>query len=100
MSKAAKKTVIPTETPTAKAQPVRATQQSNSKTITVSKKAQKYKGARASWYAALLAHDGQTSNAFVDACTKKPPDVPKSGKAEDPAGWLRFFVRIGVATLS
>ena len=70
------------------------------KTIVVTKKEAKYKGARASWYAALLAHDGRTNIAFVDDCTKNPPAILKSGKAEDPHRWLRFFVRTGVATLS
>jgi hypothetical protein len=100
MSKSPKKTGVPVGKPAAKAQADRPIEQSNSKTITVAKKGVKYKGARASWYAALVAHDGQTNDVFVNACTKKPPHVTKSGKAEDPVGWLRFFVRIGVATLS
>jgi hypothetical protein len=70
------------------------------KTITVGKTAQKFTGARAQWYAALLAHDGQTDDAFIVACTKQPPAKLKTGKAEDPRGWLRFFVRTGVASLT
>lgn len=78
----------------------RQTVEAVSKTITVAKKAEKYDGARAKWYAALLAHDGHTNDAFVESCTKSPPAMPKSGKAEDPRGWLRYFVREGVASLS
>lgn len=70
------------------------------KTISIARKAVKFKGARASWYAALLAHDGRTDDAFVDACTKKPPAMSINGKADNPRGWLRWFVRTGVATLS
>jgi hypothetical protein len=78
----------------------RQTVEATTKTIAVAKKDEKYEGARAQWYAALLAHDGQTNDVFIDACSKKPPAVPKSGKAEDPRGWLRYFVREGVASLS
>jgi len=70
------------------------------KTITVAKKVAKFTGARAHWYAALLAHDGQTNDAFIDACTKQPPATSRSGKTEDPRGWLRFFERTGVARLT
>jgi hypothetical protein len=69
-------------------------------TIVIAKKEEKYTGARAQWYTALREHEGQTIEAFVAACTKKPPSTPSSGKAEDPRGWLRWFVRNGVATLS
>jgi hypothetical protein len=74
--------------------------QSEAKTLKVVKAEQKYEGARALWYAALREHDGKSTEAFVAACTKKPPTLPKSGKAEDPRGWLRYFVREGVAALS
>jgi hypothetical protein len=97
MSKTSKKSAEPTPETVAK-KTVEAP--GAARTIVVTKKEAKYKGARASWYAALLAHDGQTNIAFVNACTKNPPAMLKSGKAEDPHGWLRFFVRIGVATLS
>ncbi len=68
--------------------------------IKVVKAEEKYTGARAAWYAALQAHNGKDADAFVADCTKTPPTTPKSGKAEDPRGWLRFFVREGVASLS
>jgi hypothetical protein len=70
------------------------------KTLKVVKTEQKYEGARALWYATLREHDGKTTEDFVSACTKTPPTLPKSGKAEDPRGWLRYFVREGVAVLS
>lgn len=69
-------------------------------TITVAKTDKKFDGARASWYAALLAHDGRTTDEFVAACTAKPPSMPKSGKAEDPRGWLRWFVRERIAQVA
>jgi hypothetical protein len=59
----------------------------------------KYEGARAAWYGALLKHNGKSENDFIDACTKSPPALPKSGKSEKPSGWLRYFVREGVASL-
>jgi len=67
--------------------------EATTKTISVAKKSLKFTGARAHWYAALLAHDGQTNDAFIDACTKQPPATSKSGKAEDPRGWLRRLLR-------
>lgn len=58
---------------------------------------QEFSGARAAWFTALQAHNGKSPDAFVEACTAKPPVLTKSGKAEDPKGWLRYFVRTGVA---
>jgi len=101
MSKTTKKSGKPTGKAIAKKTIAgRQTVEATTKIIAIAKKDEKYEGARAQWYAALLAHDGQTNDAFVDACSKKPPATPKSGKAEDPRGWLRYFVRAGVATLS
>lgn len=58
----------------------------------------KYRGAREAWYAVLQQHDGKSVDSFLEATAKKPPSLPKSGKAEKPAGWLRFFERTGVAS--
>ena len=69
-------------------------------TITVTKASQKYDGARAAWYGALLAHDGKPAESFVADCLATPPATPKSGKAEDPRGWLRWFVRERIASLA
>lgn len=59
-----------------------------------------YKGARAAWYAVLLAHNGKQAAAYLAACTTKAPSLPKSGRPEAPTGWLRYFVRNGVATIA
>lgn len=59
----------------------------------------KYRGAREAWYARLCEYDGKPAEAFLESCVKKHPSVPKSGKAEAPAGWLRFFQRTNVAHL-
>lgn len=67
--------------------------------ITAVKAGVKYRGARAAWYAVLQAHQGQTAAAFLAATTAKPPSLPKSGVAEPATGWLRYFVRSGVATV-
>lgn len=62
-----------------------------------------FRGARAEWYKVLVAHDGKTPEAFLAACTANPPTLPtkgkSAGKAEPPAGWLRWFIRNGVAEL-
>lgn len=63
-----------------------------------------YRGARAAWYAVLLAHNGQPAAAYVAATTANPPSLPTKGKnankPEPAAGWLAWFVRQGVATLA
>lgn len=69
----------------------------SAKALKVIKTDAKYEGARLAWYDALRAHDGKDPDAFIASCQKTPPAVPKNGKAEDPRGWLRFFVRTGVA---
>lgn len=62
-----------------------------------------FKGARAAWYAVLCAHEGKPVAEFYKATSAPdgtPPSLPKSGVAEKPSGWLGFFVRSGIATLS
>jgi hypothetical protein len=59
----------------------------------------KYRGARAAWYAVLQQHVGKPAADFLAATTAKPPSLPKSGVAEPASGWLRYFVRNGIATL-
>lgn len=76
------------------------TQQVNPTVIATVKQGVVYRGARAAWYAVLCAHQGQPVRAFYAATKATPPSVPKSGMPENPSGWLRFFVRNGVATLS
>lgn len=61
-----------------------------------------YRGARQAWYQLLLAHAGKPASAFIAAAAANPPSLPQkgkgAGKAEPPAGWLRYFVRTGVAS--
>lgn len=59
----------------------------------------KYRGARAAWYEVLVKHEGKTAADFLASTTAKPPSVPKSGTPEPSSGWLRYFVRNGIATL-
>lgn len=63
------------------------------------KQGAKLRGARALWYAALLAHNGQPAAAYLAACASNPPSLPKSGVAEPPQGWLSWFVRNGLCQL-
>lgn len=59
-----------------------------------------FRGARAAWYAVLCQHQGKPVAEFYKATADKPPSLPKSGVAEKPSGWLAWFVRSGIATLS
>lgn len=59
-----------------------------------------YRGARAAWYAVLVQHNGKPAKDYLEACTTKPPSVPKSGRVEAPSGWLSYFVRTGAVTLT
>lgn len=58
------------------------------------------RGARAAWYAVLVQHNGQPAAAYLAACKAVPPSLPKSGVPEAPQGWLSYFVRTGVVTLT
>lgn len=60
----------------------------------------KLRGARQAWYEVLQAHNGKPVAEFLAHCTKAPPSLPKSGVAEKPQGWLRYFVRSGIATVA
>ena len=59
----------------------------------------KYRGAREAWYVVLQQYQGKPAADFLAHCTKTPPSLPKSGVAEKPSGWLRYFLRSGVAKL-
>lgn len=59
----------------------------------------KFRGARDEWYKVLQAHDGKPAQEYLEATTKTPPSLPKSGKQEPSSGWLRWFVRHEVATI-
>lgn len=67
--------------------------------IMVTKANVKFRGARAEWYAVLLKYNGKPAQDFLAETTKNPPSVPKSGIQENSTGWLRYFVRSGIATL-
>lgn len=57
------------------------------------------RGARAAWYTVLQAHNGKPAQTYLEETAKAPPSLPKSGRAENPSGWLRWFVRNGIATI-
>jgi hypothetical protein len=59
-----------------------------------------FRGARAAWYAELRKYEGKPVAEFYKATAEKPPSLPKSGVKEKPSGWLGWFVRSGIATLS
>lgn len=58
------------------------------------------RGARAAWYAVLATYNGKPVAEFLAATAATPPSVPKSGVAEKPTGWLRYFLRTQVATVT
>lgn len=68
--------------------------------LTVHKTQLPLRGARAAWHAVLVAHNGQPVATFLAACAAAPPSVPKSGVVEKPQGWLRWFVRNGIASVA
>lgn len=57
------------------------------------------RGARQAWYARLCEFNGKPVAEFLANTAEKPPSVPKSGNAEKPSGWLRYFQRTGVASV-
>ena len=63
-----------------------------------------FRGARAAWYAHLVAFNNATVAEFTEAAVQFPPSTPAKGKlagqCEPPAGWLRWFVKHGYATLT
>lgn len=58
-----------------------------------------FRGARQAWYDVLKAHNGKPAQEYLEATAKTPPSLPKSGRAEAPSGWLRWFVRHGHAVI-
>lgn len=60
----------------------------------------KYRGAREQWYNMLQRFEGKTVEEFVEAAIKEPPSRTKKNEAEPPTGWVRFFQRSGVISLS
>lgn len=68
--------------------------------LKVLKKDTKYRGAREAWHARLLEFDGKTEAEFIESTKEKPPALTRNGTAENPMGWVRFFVREGVLSVS
>lgn len=68
--------------------------------LSIAKKDAKLRGARAKWFETLCKYDGKPAAEFLEATAKTPPSLPKSGVAEKPSGWLRYFVRSGLAQLT
>lgn len=70
--------------------------------VLVVKGSMAYRGARQAWYQLLVAHAGKPASAFIAAATANPPSLPQKGKGagkpEPASGWLRYFVRTGVAS--
>lgn len=56
--------------------------------------------ARAAWYAVLQGYQGKPVAEFLAATTTTPPSLPKSGRPEKATGWLAWFTRNGIATIS
>lgn len=104
MSKANKATApkAPATPATTIAAPATVTAQGTAKPVVIAavKAGIKYRGARAAWYAVLQQHQGKPAADFLAATTKAPPSLPASGVQENSSGWLRFFVRSGIATLT
>jgi len=67
--------------------------------IAVVKHDAKLRGAREAWYALLKQHDGKPVSEFYAAAKASPPALTKAGTAEDPRGWMRWFLREKVAEL-
>ena len=67
--------------------------------IAVIKSDAKLRGAREAWYVLLKQHDGKPVSEFYAAAKATPPALTKAGTAEDPRGWMRWFLREKVAEL-
>lgn len=52
--------------------------------------------AREAWYLELKKYDGKPVKEYEDACTAKPPSLPKSLRPEAPSGYTAYFVRNGI----
>lgn len=96
-------TAGPAESAPASTAPVQAAKPSIRKTVAGTLKVKmegvQLRGARAAWYEVLKEHDGKPAQDYLEATAKKPPSLPASGRAENPTGWLGWFVRQGIATV-
>lgn len=67
--------------------------------IKILKPETKFRGARESWFLKLKEFEGKTEGEYIQAMKDKPPALTKNGTAENPTGWVRYFVRTGVLSL-
>lgn len=72
--------------------------------VLVVKADQKYRGARAAWYARLVQYNNKPVQDFLASVAQTSPSVRTAksklaGQAEPPQGWLRWFTRAGVLTI-
>lgn len=68
--------------------------------IKVLKRDAVYRGARAAWYARLLEFDGKTEGEYLASTKETPPALTRNQTAENPTGWVSWFKRQGVISLS
>lgn len=97
MKQAAKAASASKETVTAQAEA--APTPARPQKIRLLKKETKYRGARDAWFQRLVEFDGKTESEFIESTKAKPPALTKNGTAENPSGWVRYFVRTGVMSL-
>jgi len=60
--------------------------------------------ARALYYEAIAKFNGKSVESFVKAVAASPPSVPNrgklKGKQEPVNGWISYFVREGLVTIT
>jgi hypothetical protein len=65
-----------------------------------------FRGARAAWFEELVKWDGKPVAEFCAHVEANPPSLQKTGKygiqgkCEPPMGWVKFFIRQELVTLS
>lgn len=81
------------------AAPVAAAPPARPSKIKVTKPDTKFRGARELWFNRLKEFDGKTEGEFLADTRERPPALTKNQTAENPTGWMRYFVRTGVVSL-
>lgn len=59
-----------------------------------------YKGNRLAWYNRLKEFEGKTEGEFLADAKARPPSLTRNGTTEPPTGWVGFFKRQGVLSLT
>lgn len=90
---------VKNEKPATQAAPAASASPARPQVIKLLKKDTKYRGAREAWYNRLKEFDGKTEAEFLANTKESPPAHTRNGTAENPSGWVRFFVRQGVMSL-